>query len=162
MRHAKAGASGDSDFARELTRHGYRDAVEAGRWLAAAGCTPDAALVSAARRAHQTWDGLAEGGGWQVAGEFSAALYDAGVDSALDLVRELPDGVRTAVVVGHNPTMAQLAQLLDDGEGDPEAVERMAVGFPTAALARFEYDGSWADLAFGGGRLVGYHVGRSS
>jgi phosphohistidine phosphatase len=161
MRHAKAGSTGDTDFARELTRTGHRDAVAAGRWLASAGFVPEAALVSAARRTHETWEGLAEGGGWDTPADFSDALYGAGVDSALDLVREIADEVRTVVVVGHNPTMAQLAQLLDDGEGDPDSVDQMAVGFPTAALARFEYAGSWADIAFGDGRLVGYHVGRS-
>ena len=70
------------------------------------------------------------------------------------------DAVSALVVVGHNPTMAYLAQLLDDGEGDPAVVGELAGGFPTSAVAVFEYDGSWADLAEGSAHLVAFHVGR--
>ena len=63
-----------------------------------------------------------------------------------------------AVIVGHNPTMAVLAQLLDDGEGDVEAGNAMAAGFPTSAVAVFEVAGAWADLDVA--RLTGFHVGR--
>ena len=49
-------------------------------------------------------------------------------------------------MVGHNPTMASLAALLDDGDGDEEAGNEMALGFPTSAVAVFAYDGDWADL----------------
>ena len=76
----------------------------------------------------------------------SEALYGAGPETALDLVRETPDDVRRLVVVGHNPTMAYLAPLLDDGEGDDGGREQMAAGFPTGALAVFEVRGAWADL----------------
>ena len=49
-------------------------------------------------------------------------------------------------MVGHNPTMAYLAQLLDDGTGDEEAGRQMATGFPTGALARFAVTGPWIEL----------------
>jgi phosphohistidine phosphatase len=62
--------------------------------------------------------------------------------------------VATALVVGHNPTMAYLAQVLDVG-GSPQLA---ATGFPAAAAAVFEYDGPWADLAEGTARLVDVHV----
>ena len=39
--------------------------------------------------------------------------------------------------------MASLAALLDDGEGDEEAGNELALGFPTSALAVFAYDGDW-------------------
>jgi phosphohistidine phosphatase len=57
--------------------------------------------------------------------------------------------------------MAHLAQLLDDGEGDAEASTAMASGFPTSAVAVFEYDGAWADLELTSARLVAFHVGRA-
>jgi len=65
------------------------------------------------------------------------------------------------VVVGHNPTIAYLAQLLDDGSGDDDAGREMAVGFPTGALAVFEVTGSWAELDLASARLVAFHVGRA-
>ena len=160
MRHAKAEPGGESDALRELVQRGYDDAVEAGRWLADSGFVPDGALVSAARRTASTWLAVAEGGSFEVEPTYSESLYAAGPETALDLVRETPEDVTALVVIGHNPTMAYLAQLLDDGTGDEEAGREMAIGFPTSALARFEVPGTWRDLDLASSRLVGYHVGR--
>jgi phosphohistidine phosphatase len=161
MRHAKAEPHSASDRERELAQRGYDDAVEAGAWLADRGFAPDAALVSSARRTTTTWLAVAEGGSFEAAATYSDGLYIAGPEAALDLVRETPSGVTSLIVVGHNPTMAYLAQLLDDGTGDPDAGNRMAVGFPTAALARFEVTGTWRRLDLASARLVGFHVGRA-
>ena len=160
VRHAKAEQSGETDLARRLAEVGRSDAEAAGRWLAGEDVVPDHALVSAAPRARETWDGLAAGAGWSVEPTLDEGLYSAGPDTALDLIRGTPPETSVLVVVGHNPTMAQLAQLLDDGEGDPEASNAMARGFPTSAVAVFEYDGPWADLDVTSARLVAFHVGR--
>jgi phosphohistidine phosphatase len=160
MRHAKAEQSGASDYERELTDRGVVDATQAGEWLASRGVEPDHALVSAAVRAQQTWEAVNEGGGWDLEGNFEEALYEAGTESALDLLRATDDHVGTLVVVGHNPTIASLAALLDDAEGDEEAGNEMALGFPTSALAVFSYDGDWADLDEASARVVAFHVGR--
>jgi phosphohistidine phosphatase len=116
--------------------------------------------VSAATRARETWASLAEGGGWDLAPDVDRGLYAAEPDTAVDLISRVDDAVQALVVIGHNPTMASLAQLLGDGEGDPELENELLGGFPTSATAVFSYDGSWADLAEGAARLVGYHVGR--
>jgi phosphohistidine phosphatase len=160
MRHAKAEQSGPTDFERQLADRGVADATEAGRWLAARGITPDAALVSAAVRTEQTWDAVVDGSGWDLEATLEESLYEAGTESVLDLVREVDDHVTTLVVIGHNPTIASLAQLLDDGEGDDEAGNEMATGFPTGAVAVFEYDGDWDELDEAGATLVAFHVGR--
>jgi phosphohistidine phosphatase len=160
MRHAKAEPGAETDFARELAQRGWDDAVEAGRWLAGAGLAPDSALVSAARRATSTWLALAEGGSFEADPSYSESLYAAGPETALDLVREVSKELTSLVVVGHNPTIAYLAQLLDDGSGDLEAAREMAVGFPAGALAWFEVESSWADLDLASARLVRFHVGR--
>jgi phosphohistidine phosphatase len=160
MRHAKAEQGGPTDFERPLAERGHRDAAEAGRWLAAQGFEPDHALVSAALRTRETWDSLASGGGWDLAPDLDRGLYTAEPATAVDLISMVGDDVQALVVVGHNPTMAYLAQLLGDGEGDPEAEGELLSGFPTSATAVFEHDGAWADLAEGSARLVGYHVGR--
>ena len=57
------------------------------------------------------------------------------------------------MVVGHNPTMASLRPVLDDGDGDADAGVHLAAGFPTCAVAVFGYDGRWADLAPGAATL---------
>jgi phosphohistidine phosphatase len=160
IRHSKAEQSGPSDMERQLSDRGMADAAEAGSWLAERGVEPDHALVSAAVRAQQTWEALADGAGWDLDADLDEALYDAGTESALQLLRDVPDHVRTLVVVGHNPAMASLAQLLDDGEGDEEAGTQMALGFPTSALVVFSYDGDWSDLDEASARVVAFHVGR--
>ena len=160
MRHAKAEQSGPTDYERELSDRGVVDATEAGQWLANRGVEPDQALVSAAVRTEQTWEAVDQGGGWDLEATLDEALYEAGTEAALDLVRDTDDHVRTLVVVGHNPTMASLAALLDDGAGDDEAGNEMALGFPTSALVVFSYDGDWSDLDEASASVVAFHVGR--
>jgi phosphohistidine phosphatase len=158
VRHAKAEPGGETDALRELAQQGWDDAVAAGRWLAGSDISPEGALVSSARRARSTWLAVAEGGSFEVEATYSDGLYSASPEAALDLVRETDDAVTTLVVVGHNPTMAYLAQLLDDGRGDDEAGRQMATGFPPGALAVFEVTGSWSDLDLASARLVSFHV----
>ncbi len=160
VRHAKAEPTAPTDHERDLTAGGRGDAEEAGRWLAGQDVAADAALVSDALRAHETWLHLSLGAGWTLEPELSPALYAAGPDAALDMVRETAPDVGTLLVVGHNPTMAYLAEMLDDSEGDDDATTSMLVrGFPPAALVVLELTGGWADLAPGTARLVAFHVG---
>lgn len=160
LRHSKAEQSGPTDFERRLTDRGRLDAAAAGRWLAGRGVVADHALVSAAVRAVETWESLAEGAGWDVEPDLDRGFYAASPETALDLMRATPEEVGTLVVVGHNPTVATLAYMLDDGDGDPEASAEMATGYPTSALALMAYDGAWADLAEGTASVTGFHVGR--
>jgi phosphohistidine phosphatase len=160
VRHAKAEQDGPTDAERRLAERGHDDAAEAGRWLASEGVVPDRALVSAAVRTEETWRDLAEAAGWTLEPHLDRGLYTAGVDSALDLVRMLDDDVRCVVMVGHNPTVASLAQVLDAGDGDQDAGDRMLGGFPTSAVAVFGFDGSWSDLGPGTATLRAFHVGR--
>ncbi|WP_210502326.1 SixA phosphatase family protein [Nocardioides xinjiangensis] len=160
VRHATAAATAPSDHARTLTSQGRADAAEAGRWLHDRGVRPDAALVSDATRAVQTWEQVAAGAGWSCPAAHSAGLYAAGADSAFDLLRDTDAGVGCLVVVGHNPTMATLAELVDDGEGDADATTSMLTrGFPPAALAVFSVAVPWSGLGPGTGRLEAFHVG---
>jgi phosphohistidine phosphatase len=161
MRHSRAEAAGPTDAERELTDAGRADAADAGRWLAEEGDQPAYALVSAASRTRQTWEAVAEAAGWSTEPTYDQGLYTGGPDTALDLVRAVPDEAASLFVLGHNPTVGHLAQLLDDGEADAElATAAMVGGYPTSALSVFTYDGPWSDLDPGTARLVGFHVGR--
>jgi len=62
------------------------------------------------------------------------------------------------VVIGHNPTVAYLASVLDDGTSDLS--NEMAMGYPTSAVAVFDLPGDWADLDEGSCTLVAFHVPR--
>ena len=160
IRHAKAEQAGPTDFDRELAPRGRGDAAAVGAWLAEQGLVPDHALVSAAVRTRQTWEAIAQSAGWDLEAELDRGLYAAGPETALDILRTTPAEARTLVFVGHNPTVAYLAQMLDDGEGDPAATAEMAVGYPTGAAAVLAHAGEWADLEMGAARVLAFHVGR--
>jgi len=160
MRHSKAEQVGPTDFERELAPRGRADGAATGVWLSGQGLVPAVALVSAAARTQQTWAAVAEGAGWDLEPTFDHGLYAADPDTALDLLRTIDEECRSAIVIGHNPTMAFLAQLLDDGEGDVEAGNAMVTGFPTSAVAVFAFHGSWADLAPAAATVTAFHVGR--
>ncbi len=160
MRHTKAEQHGPTDFDRPLADRGRRDAAAAGAWLSGQGFEPDHAIVSAALRTRETWSSLAAAADWDLAPVLDPGFYAAGAETALDLVRVVDDDVRRLLLVGHNPTIGVLAQLLDDGDGDPDLVGELLSGYPTGAVSVFEYDGPWADLAAGSARLVAFHVGR--
>lgn len=159
MRHAKAEQFGDSDPERPLTEGGRRGASAAASWLAQAEIVPDHVLVSSAVRALQTWQEAADAAGWQVDPDVEPGLYDASPESALDVVRAVPQEARTVMLVGHNPTVASLAQLLDDGLCESEASDEMARGFPAASLAVFQVEAAWQDLEYGAARLVAFRAG---
>lgn len=161
VRHAKAEATAATDHERRLDDRGTADAAALGDWLADAGVVPDHALVSDAARAQATWAAMADAAGWDVDCELSAALYDASPEAALDLVRECPAEARTIVVVGHNPTMGYLAEVLDDGDGDDDAITALVTsGFPTATAVVLGVETPWADLAESGATVRGFHTGR--
>lgn len=161
MRHAKAEQEGPTDFERPLADRGRRDAAAAGAWMASAGVDPDHALVSAALRTQETWASVCDGAGWSLQPDLDRGLYAAGPETAVDLIRLVPEEATCVVVVGHNPTMAYLAQMLDDGTGDADAATAMTGDFPTSAVAIFTYDGSWSSLGVGDARLDVFHVGRA-
>jgi len=158
MRHAKAEQYAASDHERPLEARGRRDAEAAGSWLARHEIDVDYALVSSAMRAVETWEALADAAAYEIEPDIESSLFAAGPDTALDVLRGLPDEAEAVLVIGHNPTVASLVQLLDDGEGDDEAIDEMTRGFPAAALCVFEYNGEWADLEHGTARVTGFNA----
>lgn len=157
MRHAEADQSGATDADRPLTERGAAAAREAGGWLAAQGIRAEAALVSSARRAQETWAAVCVGGeADESVASVEHGLYSAGPESVLDLVREVSDDVRTLVVVGHNPTMSVVAMTVDDGDS---TVLLDNPGFPPAAVVVFDVPEAWAHLDAQAASAVAFHVG---
>jgi phosphohistidine phosphatase len=160
LRHSKAEKAAVDDRSRSLNERGWRDAEAVGEMLARLGVEPQQALVSSAARARQTWEGAARGLGLELDPRLDDTLYSADEETALELIRATDDDVESLVVVGHNPTMAALAHLVDDGEGDRDAGKSMDEDFPTSAFAVFSLSGGWSELAAGTARLTEFGVGR--
>jgi phosphohistidine phosphatase len=159
MRHGKAESFAPEDHRRRLTERGAREVRAAGQWLAAEQLVPTYAFVSSAIRTQDTWAALAAATGTAIEPTVSDAIYTAGPDSALDILRGTPDDAEVVLYVGHNPTAASLAHLLDDGEAEPEAFRAMSAGFPTAAMAVLDVHVPWAELDAACARLVAFHPG---
>jgi len=111
MRHAKSswGDPGLPDHERPLNGRGRRAATAVGRHLRDAGAHPDLVLCSSAIRARQTLDRLRLASS-EIAIEDE--LYGAGPDELLARLRRIPDPVTTALLIGHNPGIEELAENL--------------------------------------------------
>src|SRR4051812_16076748 len=153
LRHAKTDRpAGVRDVDRPLARRGRRASPRMGAYLAEAGLIPDLALVSPAQRAGQTWD-LAKPPLGAVPEQSEPRLYEASVETLLAIVRETDPGVKTLLMVGHNPGFEKLAVHLV-GEGEAAARARLADKFPTAAVAVIDFAiEDWRAVAPGSGRL---------
>jgi phosphohistidine phosphatase len=161
MRHSKAEEGHlKPDHDRELAARGRRDAAAAGAWLREEGLVPDLVICSTAVRTRQTWDHARHGGAKAEFVEFRRSVYTGGAETVLETIREDGGDMETVLVVGHNPTAAELTSLLCDGEGSHEAHEALAEGFVTSGLAVMRYAGDWADLDAGACALQRFHVAR--
>ena len=152
IRHAQA-ADAPVDGDRPLTANGTRAATAVGTWLGQVGYAPDRVLVSPALRAQQTWAAAAEALGAAPEATVDQRIYDNTVEAVLEAIREVPDDVRTLVVVGHNPSMGELAFSLDDGSGDDAPRSELHAGFPTGAVAVYRTEMFFADVGPGAATL---------
>ncbi|TVL91587.1 histidine phosphatase family protein [Streptomyces sp. SAJ15] len=160
LRHAKSAWPEVPDHERPLAGRGRRDAPAAGRWIREAGRVPDLVVCSTARRTRETWElATAELGGAAPAVTYEPRAYAATAAELLDVVRGTPDGVRTLLLIGHNPGVEELVSLLA-GAAAGDALERAREKFPTSAIAVLAWSGPWSALAPGGARLTDFTVPR--
>jgi phosphohistidine phosphatase len=159
VRHSKA-ADGAVDVERPLSKRGIRDAGAIGAELRRLELAPDRVVVSTARRAADTWthaSAALPAASPPVADE---RIYDNTVDALLDVIRETPGEVQTLAVVGHNPSIEQLAHALDDEHGGRAARKELADGYSTSGIAVFTLPGGFADVAPGAARLTHFSAPR--
>ena len=157
LRHAKSDWPDVPDEDRPLAKRGRRDAPVAGGWLGRSGYLPDAVVCSTARRARETWELAAEGLAAAAPGtapkvRYEPRVYEATVLGLLMLVREFPADWQTALIVGHNPAMAELTVGLTAPPPEPPSA------FPTAAVAVLALSQDWASAASGEARLLAFEV----
>ena len=163
LRHAKAETPGElPDFDRRLTTVGESDADAAGAWLADERLRPDLVFCSPAARTRQTWQGVSIALAQALPGSgapevrYEDQLYLGGRTEVFDLLRTVPEHIRTVLVVGHNPTVSDVSLLLLPDE----QVEGETVGLRTSGLAVHRSAGPWAATEPGSMRLVERHTAR--
>ncbi|MCC0043046.1 MAG: histidine phosphatase family protein [Brucellaceae bacterium] len=157
LRHAKAvwALPGESDFDRALKASGVADSRSIGEQIVANGLLPDIVLCSTARRARETWSGVAEIiGPLEDRVTFLDDLYSADASGYLEIARAAPAAERI-MLVGHNPMMEDLAETLS-ASGEKAASAVLASGFPKSGLAVIAFDGPLSAAAPGKGRLEAF------
>jgi phosphohistidine phosphatase len=155
LRHADAAGSGPSgDHSRPLNARGRDAARLIGAHLASRGQVPDKVLCSSADRAVETWQTVAAELAEPPEADTESALYSADPAAVLSLIAAIPPEVGTLLVVGHNPTLHQLAFGLS-AQSNGEALDRLAREFPPGALAEIDFTvDDWSEVTPGAGRLV--------
>ena len=154
LRHAKADWPSVPDHERPLADRGRRDAPVAGRWLADLGLLPDLALCSTAERTRETWKLFAHELPARPRTVYEDRLYEAAPGQLIEVLQEVPEEVATVLLVGHNPGVQGLTEVLA-GEHEGETLpELRSTGFPTAAVAVLAVEGPWKALEPGVARLT--------
>jgi len=141
LRHAKSSWKypelNDHDI--PLNKRGKNDAPRIGKILQKEKLIPDAILSSTAMRASATVESVVKACGYKGEVTLNRSLYAAGPETYLQLLSGLPNGQRRVLVVGHNPGIEELLELLTS------EIHLL----PTCSLAHLNLQiGGWSDIDF--------------
>ncbi|MEU7021463.1 histidine phosphatase family protein [Streptomyces sp. NPDC046203] len=156
LRHAKADWPQTTDHERPLADRGRTDAPVAGRRLADTGIDFDLALCSTALRTRETWKLAVQELPERPKTVYEERIYEASPGELIALINETPDTIDDLLLIGHNPGMHGLADILA-AESEGDTLTRMTrTGFPTAAFAILTFNGSWKSLEPGTAKLADF------
>jgi len=139
MRHAKSSWKDAEipDKERTLKKRGEKDATRMGKLLREKKLKPDRILCSSAVRAVKTAELLVDKIGYKGEIKYLDKLYMAECAVILKIIKEQPDDVNSIIIIGHNPGLEALLQLL------VHKVESL----PTAAIAHITTKvDQWSDI----------------
>jgi phosphohistidine phosphatase len=149
LRHAKSSWDdpGLPDPDRPLAPRGRRAAELLAAHLAASDLRPGEVLCSSSLRTRQTLAAILPALGDALQIRIERELYGAGAAQLLERLQRLPNRVPSAMLIGHNPGIQDLALAL--AAGGP-GLAGLGDKFPTGALATLEVDAErWRDLDHG-------------
>jgi phosphohistidine phosphatase len=156
-RHAKS--SWDDpltpDHDRPLNERGKAAAADLGEWLSSRGYVPDEVLCSDALRTRETWSGIAPGLPGTPIFELKPALYNAGPDVMLAVLRHAK--ADTVMMIAHNPGIADFAaRLATRAPLNPEFPR-----YPTGATLVLGFDiENWSEAEPGTGTVLDFIIPR--
>jgi phosphohistidine phosphatase len=139
LRHAKSSwnDAGLQDFDRPLNGRGRKAAETIGRFIRKQRVAPDLLLSSPALRARETIETIMKTAKLQSELRFDQRIYEAGPLRLLEVVSQIEEDRSTVLLVGHNPGMEELLQLLTG------STEHMATG----TLAKIDFKAaSWSKV----------------
>jgi len=139
MRHAKSGWKDPDleDRERPLNKRGKKDAPMMGKLLVEKELIPQIILSSSAVRARLTAEAVIEATDFKGEVRFLDSLYLGEPGAYLGELQHLPESVERVLVVGHNPGLESLLQILS---GQVESL-------PTAAISHLVLPiKAWSEL----------------
>ena len=139
MGHAKSSKDTDiTDHERPLNKRGKLAAPRMGRLLKEEGLKPDFILSSSAKRARMTAEAVADQCGYEGDIRVSTDLYATGPGAFIRAFQSIPDDAQRVLVVGHNPGLEELLEVLT---GQVKTL-------PTASIVEVELPiHSWRDIS---------------
>jgi len=156
FRHAKADWPQVADHDRPLAERGRRDAPLAGRRLADTNISFDLALCSTATRTRETWKLAVPALPKRPRTVYEERIYEASPGELIAVLNETPVDVQNVVLVGHNPGVQALTEILAGRSEDDARAKMDAQGFPTAAFAVLSTSVTWKELEPGAATLVDF------
>lgn len=149
LRHAKAGfdLTGQADADRVLTHAGKQDVVKLAYKIKGRSERIDLAYTSQAMRTRQTLEILLDicsdcFGRTEVV----PGLYQASESTVLELITALPEQFERVMLVGHNPAMTQLSNLL--------AADLRLDHLPPCGLMVLDFEvRHWREVSVGRGKV---------
>ncbi len=112
LRHGEAVGPGAGDLQRKLTLRGRASSLCAGKTLAQDDLCPQRVLCSTASRTRETLKNLMESCEKAIQVEYSTSLYEGDATAYLDMLQSSGITEDRILIVGHNPTIADLVFLL--------------------------------------------------
>ena len=88
------------------------------------------------------------------------ALYGAAPGTMIAEINQVDDSVGTLLVVGHEPTISDVALGLAGAGSNRDAAAQISLKYPTSAIAVLHVRGPWAALELSGAELASFHVPR--
>ncbi|MAU41275.1 MAG: phosphohistidine phosphatase [Kordiimonas sp.] len=140
LRHAKSSwdIENQPDLERPLNKRGRKNAISIGKYMRFHDLQPQLILCSPAQRCRETVDLIhAHLGTPPILQE--PYLYSEGKNEVLQHIMQTKSEIDHLMVVGHNPTTADLALMLTNG-ANPVLREEMMAKYPTGTLAVIKYD----------------------
>ena len=151
VRHAKSSWNNDNvcDFDRPLNNRGLKNAPEMGRRLADASYAVQNLISSPAIRAITTATIIAKEIGFDAKQiVLNDVIYDASLESLINIVSNIDDRVSSVMLVGHNPGFTSLCNILSNVIVD---------SMPTCSIAQIQFDeDAWASITEHSGKLIDF------
>ncbi len=160
LRHAKSSWYDPDleDRDRPLAPRGEQAADQMRDYIATAGIRPALVLCSSALRTRQTLARVLPALGPEVEIRIEPTIYTFDADLLLDRVQAIPESVASAMLIGHNPAMQDLAVRL---AATGERLDELAQKYPTGALAEIELPAaSWREVGETQGDLARFVIPR--